>query len=87
MDALTDKFTGYEQRDAHEFLSDLIDLLHEELTHAVSAAGGSGSGGNGEDDAGDTTTSMSTNVCLPTDEYFRLDVNVCLTCDNCRYSR
>ena len=31
MDVLTDKFVGYEQRDAHEFLSDLVDHLHEEL--------------------------------------------------------
>lgn len=31
MDVLTDKFVGYEQRDAHEFLSDLVDYLHEEL--------------------------------------------------------
>jgi hypothetical protein len=31
MDLLTDKFVGYEQRDAHEFLSDLVDYLHEEL--------------------------------------------------------
>lgn len=31
MDAITDKFIGYEQRDAHEFLSDLIDSVHEEL--------------------------------------------------------
>lgn len=35
IDNLTDKFAGYEQRDAHEFLSDLIDMLHDEL--AVSA--------------------------------------------------
>ena len=35
MDGLTDNFAGYEQRDAHEFLSDLIDLLHEELSRAV----------------------------------------------------
>jgi hypothetical protein len=31
MDAKTDKFLGYEQRDAHEFLSDLIDNIHEEV--------------------------------------------------------
>ena len=31
MDAKTDKFLGYEQRDAHEFLSDLIDSIHEEV--------------------------------------------------------
>jgi ubiquitin carboxyl-terminal hydrolase 8 len=68
MDKLTDKFLGYEQRDAHEFLSDLIDLLHDELKSAKA---------NHED--------YSTE--LPTDKYFRLDVNVCLTCDSCKYSR
>jgi ubiquitin C-terminal hydrolase len=68
MDKLTDKFGGYEQRDAHEFLSDLIDLLHDELKAAKA---------NHED--------YSTE--LPTDKYFRLDVNVCFTCDSCKYSR
>lgn len=31
MDSKTDKFLGHEQRDAHEFLSDLIDSVHEEV--------------------------------------------------------
>lgn len=31
MDVITNKFIGFEQRDAHEFLSDLIDSVHEEL--------------------------------------------------------
>ena len=68
MDKLTDKFLGYEQRDDHEFLSDLIDLLHDELKSAKA---------NHEDDSTE----------LPTDKYFRLDVNVCFTCDSCKYSR
>ena len=31
VDSKTDKFAGYEQRDAHEFLGDLVDYIHEEL--------------------------------------------------------
>jgi Ubiquitin carboxyl-terminal hydrolase/Est1 DNA/RNA binding domain/Telomerase activating protein Est1 len=30
MDGLTGKFSGFEQHDAHEFLTDLIEFLHEE---------------------------------------------------------
>lgn len=28
---MSDKFEGYEQRDTHEFLSNLLDSIHEEL--------------------------------------------------------
>jgi hypothetical protein len=31
MDEKSDKFAGYEQRDAHEFLNDLVDEMHQEL--------------------------------------------------------
>lgn len=31
IDNVTDKFMGFEQRDAHEFLSDLVDHMHDEL--------------------------------------------------------
>jgi hypothetical protein len=58
MDAVSDKFRGYQQRDAHEFLGDLLDTLDEELP--------------------------SPKV---TDEYFRWNVQVCLTCKSCGYSR
>lgn len=38
MDKLSDKFLGYQQRDAHEFLSDLIDNMHEEMQKESSTA-------------------------------------------------
>lgn len=69
LDVLTDKFAGYEQRDAHEFLSDLIDLLHDELLVAA------------------RVNNFGDDFELPTDEFFRLTVNVTLTCHCCNYSR
>ena len=63
VDKATDKFLGYQQRDAHEFAATFIDLLHEEMT-AVSNGG-----------------------VVPTDTYFLMKIEVCLTCDTCGYSR
>jgi hypothetical protein len=40
MDLLTDKFIGYEQIEANEFLSDLTDFLHEEFINAKNVKGG-----------------------------------------------
>ena len=65
MDDLTDKFRGYEQRDAHEFLSELVDRVHDEEE---------------EEKAEDQTN-------LLTDDFFRINVRVCLTCDSCGYKR
>ena len=70
IDLLTNKFTGYEQRDSHEFVSALIDYIHEELVKMTSGIV------HGEDV-----------IVLPTDEYFKLNVKVCLTCDSCKYRR
>lgn len=72
MDQVSDKFEGYEQRDAHEFLSDLLDSIHEEL--------------NQKEDEKEAKEDSSSKL-LPTDKYFHLNVKVCLTCDNCGYSR
>jgi hypothetical protein len=101
MDVLTDKFVGYEQRDAHEFLSDLVDFLHDELIASseygetkIEAADGLEIG---ELKSGDSTEENATKEISgeekkssnlpPTDEYFRLTVRVRLTCDSCKYSR
>ena len=52
-------------------MSYLVDSLHDELEEAL---------GGGEDDA-------VFQGRLPTEEYFRMDVKVSLTCDSCSYSR
>ena len=72
IDAVTDKFEGYQQRDAHEFLSDLVDRVHDELEEE-------------QKEKGIETT--DTTPPFPTDEYFRMNVQVCLTCDSCGYAR
>ena len=113
----------YEQRDSHEFLSDLVDFLHDELaasptppgaTAVVATSSGSTMGGRvsspeenenpneaegkvvGELENGTVgnqhcaSTSIVQNdraALLPTDEYFQLNVRVCLECDSCGYSR
>ena len=129
MDVLTDKFAGYEQRDSHEFLSDLVDYLHDELeacpvrqegvtvasattasTTMVSSEQEEGRalspnennhpneaknevvGDEGKDTVEGKGTSSATaskvdGALLPTDEYFQLNVRVCLKCDSCGYSR
>jgi len=95
MDVLTDKFVGYEQRDAHEFLSDLVDYLHDELAAPLPSeeeGGGKrekaaeGNMEEGKATADDEKGTEGKSV-LPTDEYFHLNVRVCLECDNCKYSR
>ena len=74
IDERTDKFRGYQQRDAHEFLGDLIDQIHEELEKPP----------QGEEKKEDDETKK---LLLPTDEFFRLNVEVCLECKSCGYSR
>jgi len=85
MDVLTDKFVGYEQRDAHEFLSDLVDYLHDELAAPLPSE--EGEGGKSEKAAEGDMEEGKAKAVLPTDEYFHLNVRVCLECDNCKYSR
>ena len=109
--------------DAHEFLSDLVDYLHDELaaplmppaeetasaqTTEASTTTKAGEGGRTsrlenkdpneegkeKEDKGTAakTETSATEVqhdhgVLPTDEFFHLNVRVCLTCDSCGYSR
>ena len=127
MDILTDKFAGYEQRDAHEFLSDLVDFLHDELMAPTSNDPKQVGTKEDKPDAAnvgcdteenDLVDNVSANeitgptekdqkvgevkytyvnaeaasskrepYVIPTDDYFHLNVRVCLVCDSCGYSR
>jgi ubiquitin C-terminal hydrolase len=74
---------SYEQRDSHEFLSDLVDFLHDELAASATPQEVI------EDNQKSTSSNILQNdsgVLLPTD-YFQLNVRVCLECDSCGYSR
>lgn len=77
MDAVTDKYIGYEQRDAHEFISDLIDFVHDELQANESKEIVQ----NENQEKIDTVKNP-----LPTDE-FCMSVQVCLKCCSCGYTR
>ena len=154
MDAITDKFAGYLQRDAHEFFADLVDCLHDELEAAPKSQQGGETGDEKNEDNGDevddavrpegeecqkenspregpngtptrkkrqeaadenrdalspskdkppssssssppqsrdaacpAVAKSSPTPLLPTDDFFRLRVRVCLSCDSCGYSR
>lgn len=82
MDQTTDKFQGYEQRDAHEFISDLIDILHEELVEYSKKNNNSNHNTTPTEEKQDADQTS-----LPTDKYFYLNIKVCLTCDSCGYTR
>ena len=67
VDKLTDRFHGFQQRDAHEFLGEVIDQIHEELSPPKAEE--------------------PSCTAVPTDEFFRWNVQVCLKCNHCGYSR
>ena len=104
----------YEQRDAHEFLSDLVDFLHDELIASKTPPSSPGENEAGSSvppsqeegrlspkenknpnevegreglELAESTTKHNCEEVLPTDEYFHLNVRVCLECDSCGYSR
>jgi Ubiquitin carboxyl-terminal hydrolase len=73
LDSTTDKFRGYQQRDAHEFLGHLIDEVHEQIEQKRA------------DDK--EAEACGLDDLLPTDDFFRLNVEVNLKCKSCGYSR
>jgi ubiquitin C-terminal hydrolase len=79
MDKLTDQFKGYEQHDSHEFLGELIDRIHDELSCKK------------ENDASSSVENgiklSQDEIVEPVDEFFRWNVQVCLKCKSCGYSR
>jgi hypothetical protein len=85
IDDTTDKFRGYHQRDAHEFLGDLLDQIHEERDEKEEPL--SKKNDNEDEKKVDESSSDMDTPVLPTDDFFRLNVEVCLNCKSCGYSR
>ena len=98
MDKRTDKYVGYEQRDAHEFVSDLLDFLHEEtlVTSAkhsffskLTPAENQENRPNLPDssiESGSSCTTKKPTTTSPTED-FSMTVQACLTCQSCGYAR
>jgi len=93
IDALNDLFRGYEQRDAHEFIGFLVDGLHDEL--AAAAATIATMPNKKEDKTNEVQKTVEekpgpdkgVDTELPTDKYFRIELNANLTCEECQYTR
>jgi hypothetical protein len=84
MDKISDKFRGFQQRDAHEFLGDLIDNIHEELVEGQKKLNADDMKSPTENERDETDQGVPE---LPIDEYFRCDIEVCLKCNTCGYTR
>ena len=91
MDQLTNQFHGCQQRDAHEFLGEVIDQIHEELSPPSKGSGDENksidSNKEGKPESPIGGERLEGNKIEPTDEYFRWNVQVCLKCKSCGYTR
>jgi sentrin-specific protease 1 len=95
IDKLTDKFKESEQHDSHEFLGELIDRIHDELSGKKENDASSSVDSNvmpsstasaNNDDKNGIKLSQD-EIVEPVDEFFRWNVQVCLKCKSCGYSR
>jgi len=93
IDKKTDRFEGYsQQRDAHECLSYLVDAMHDEIVENQPEKTKKTlfqQGSNEVEKSPPTKTNgvLIKRTLVPTDDYFRCDMQVRLTCQSCGYSR
>lgn len=91
MDLKTTKFLGYEQRDAHEFLSDLIDFIHEEIQERPLEQQSTSDDAATSPEVASEQSTITPFVHPRSDDSpmdsFLMTVSVCLTCSSCGYSR
>jgi ubiquitin C-terminal hydrolase len=87
MDRVTDKFQGFEQCDAHEFLGDLIDNIHEEVVKSESTELLGDNSMQIDSIRSEPAGEASFMLKIPTDEFFRCDINACLICKSCGHTR
>jgi hypothetical protein len=86
MDEKTDNFVGFEQRDAHEFLGELVEFVRDELKGKDKKTEPEVTSADDDGDAPMGDVPITSHEPDPTDD-FCLTVEVCLKCTCCGYSR